>query len=789
MNLKDKLKTLPISAGIYKFLDKNQKVIYVGKAKDLKKRVKNYFQTSTKLGPKNRKLVENTVDLEWVETNTEEEAILLETNFIKELRPKYNILMKDDKNFVYIKITLDEDFPRIQIVRKVEKDNAKYFGPKTSKSDVDKTLKLLSKIFSFRDCNYEIRQEGEKVVVKGVLRNLPCLQYHIKKCAGPCIGKISTEEYQKIIDQIINFLKGRTNLIEKQLKIDMKEAALNQKFEKAVKIRDNLFAVQKITTKQIITEANFEQRDVFAFVNDLGKTFFTLLQIRNGKMIGQENFVVEGESLNEESEKQILTSFLEQYYTAATDIPSEVLLPVEVENIVQMKKFLSELANKQVKLLIPQKGKKNALIALAQRNAVSFAKANRIKWMEERSIDYDKLLDELQKAIKAPQKIRRIECFDISHLGGTDTVGSMVVFMNGKSRNADYRHFKLRSLEEGEVDDYKAMREVLARRLKYIAYDDKKILLGDKYKLRKGKKADVEFVQKTAKKAELDLIDFEIKDFLVIEKLMESGVGNKKNGSLSKKKKKVAKTQIVGFVRIKQCSDKVREMGTLWIKEKERDKGFGALLCEELIRKSKLNKVYCHTDISLVPFYARIGFQEIYQTPKEIEARLVRKKINMKEYKCLAYIKSKQEQIDKSFASKPDLIVIDGGKGQLSVVNDVMQEFKLEIPLISIAKKEEELFVPKKKTPIPIPKNSEISFLIQRIRDESHRFAITFNQELRSKRMTQSKLDDIPGLGPKQKQKLLVKFGSVNGIKQASLIELTKLVGQTLAQKIQSNLG
>lgn len=790
MPIQDKLKNLTTSPGIYKFLDEKGTVLYIGKAKNLKNRVKNYFQKSTKHGPKNRKLVEKTVDFEWIETNTEQEALILETNFIKELRPKYNILMKDDKNFVYVKVTLNEDYPRVMVVRNLEKDGAKYFGPKTSKSNVDKTLKLLTKIFPFRDCNYDIRDIDGAAVVKGAARNLPCLQFHIKKCLGPCIGEIKKAEYRKIIDKIVFFLKGQTAEIEKQIKTEMQEAAINRKFERAGKLRDNLFAVQNITDKQYVSEANFEERDVFGFVQDLGKTFFTLLQIRNGKMIGQEKFIVEGESLDEETGSQILESFLKQYYTAATDIPGEILLPIELLNIKDFKEFLTEVAGKSVKLLVPQKGKKNALIALAEKNAASYAKANRLKWMEERTIDYEKLLDELSDVLKVEKKIRRMECYDISHLGGTDTVGSMVVFQNGKPKNADYRHFKLRSLEEGEIDDFKAMNEVLERRLKYIVFDDKKMLLGDNYKIRRSKTTDLEFIEKIAKKEKLDLDNLEVKDFLILEKKvsLKKGDKGKQKKNVEKKIAKVENTKIVGFVRIKHLSEKTKEMGSLWIAEKERAKGFTNLLCSELLRLSKLSKVYAVALPEETSILFKLGFQEIYDLPKEIEQRILKKGFKLEEIKKFAYIKSRQEHIDKSFGAKPDLIVIDGGKGQLGMAQKALDEFKLKIPLISLAKKEEEIFISEKSDPIEVKSNSEISFLIQRIRDESHRFAVTFNRELRSKRMVHSKLDEIVGLGPKMKQTLLQRFKSVEGIKNAEDGAIIGVVGKSLMQKLRKEL-
>lgn len=794
MEVKNKLKTLPNSPGIYKFLDKKERVIYVGKAKNLKKRVTNYFQQGTKHSPKNQKLIKNTFDLEWIETNTEQEAILLETNFIKELHPKYNILMKDDKNFVYIKITLNEDYPRVLIVRKMEKDEAKYFGPKTSKSAVEQTLKTLTKIFPFRDCNYEISGEGEEVKVKGASRNLPCLQYHIKKCLGPCIGEITKTEYREIIEQIILFLKGNTAEIKKHLQAEMQKFALEKKFEKAAKLRDNFFAVEKISSKQIISEANFEERDVFGYVQDLGKTFFTLLQIREGKMIGQENFIVEGENLETEEISIILEEFLKQYYSSATDIPKEILLPIvlnqDKENemtINDLKDFLCNLAGQSVKLFVPQKGKKNALVDLAEKNARAYAKQNRIKWMEERQIDYDKLLEELGEKLDLEEKIKRMECYDISHLGGTDTVGSMVVFQNGKPKNQDYRHFKLRSLEEGEIDDFKAMKEVLERRLKYLAFKDEKNILGKNYQIRKGKKLDEEFIQKIAQNEELDTVDFDVKEFLVLEKNVEAKeiVLKKKEGN---QKKATKEMEIVGFVRIKHYNDKVKEIGTLWIKEKERAKGFETLLCLEIIRRSKLAKVYAVGTSEILKFYFNVGFQEIYDLPKEIEERLKTRGFKKENYKYFAYIKSKQEQIDKSFTSTPDLIVIDGGKGQLGVVTEVLKDYNLQIPLVSLAKKEEEIFLPERKEPISIEANSEISFLIQRLRDESHRFANTFNRDLRSKRMVTSKLDEIVGIGPKMKQQLLQRFGSVEGIKQAGDGEIMGIVGKGMMLKLRKEL-
>ncbi|MFH0838305.1 MAG: excinuclease ABC subunit UvrC [Patescibacteria group bacterium] len=750
----------PQGPGVYKFLDKKELVLYVGKAKSLRKRLQSYVRSLAKHAVKTKSMLDAAETVEWVETNSELEALILEDNLIKELQPKYNILFKDDKTFQYIKVTVQKDYPEVLTVRRIEKDGAKYFGPKTSGLDVQKIMESVKRIFklcSQRNITIDPKGTpvpGAKVAVKvgGVSSGRPCLDYHIKRCTGPCAGMVTPEQYGMQIQAALRFLSGDFKPAIESLKKQMQEFAVAKKFERAAALRDQIAAIERSAQKQIITDTLLTDRDVVAYVEDLGKNFFVLFQIRGGKLIAQEKFIAEGG----ESPAEVMGAFLTSYYSVAADIPKEVIVSIEVAEKKVMEDFITTHTDHRVKIMAPKAGVKDKLIELAEKNARSFAVQSRVRWMAEAKGEH--ALDDLAKALKLEKPPKRIECYDISHLGGTETIGSMVVFKNGEAAKADYRQFRLRSTAFLN-DDYKSLTEVMNRRLNYLPSK-----LHDGYAIRKAKKKEAEYV--LAKYPEVKEFNFDIKQYYVIE----------------------YKKKIVGFCRGHALSDKVFAIGGLWVDPKQRGKKLGYHLLRTVIEKSKAKRLYmlCHPDLE--EYYLKFGFETLKEPPEEMND-LYKKIVKVTGDKTvplfLAYQKKKK---DLSFTSVPDLIVIDGGKGQLAAAHDVLFDKGLNIPMISLAKKEEDVYLPGRSEPVELPANTEASYLLQRLRDEAHRFAIEANRGSRDKSMTKSALDSIPGLGPKARKKLLTYFGSVHKIQEASQVQLEQIVGEKLAASVKAYL-
>lgn len=682
------IKTVPSAPGIYKMLDEEGRVIYVGKAKNLNKRVKQYFQKDYQHSTRTKKLMEKVVDIKTISVNTELEAIILESNTIKQLQPKYNIIMKDDKGFVYIKIT-KEDFPRIQIVRQIEKDGAKYIGPKTASHKVKETFKVIKKIFPFRHCNLNIDLLEEdptgkkhKVKLTNKVIKYPCLDYYIKRCLAPCIGKVSKEEYQQMINNVEDFLSGKADKIISQLKEQMMAYANAKEFEKATKIRDKIVKVESILEKQNVSDPNQENKDIINYCIIQGRAYFNLFQIRDGKLIGQENFILAAQDLETSESMEVLEAFLIQYYELATDIPKQILIPHELENSKETELFIQEKSEIKSKLLVPKIGTKNKLLDMSLKNAQIFADRNKPSWKNESELTI-KASEELQKLLKIKKPLKRIECYDISHLSGTDTVGSMVVFKNGAPKNDLYRQFKIRTVT-GKPDDYKSIEEVLTRRLLKIAEKSKL----KEYIFRKARKKDKE----------------DYNDFYIIEKSGKS----------------------IAHGKITAISDNKDLVSDISVAKNKNSKEIEYKLLRELMKKGKGKRIYVCCKTTLKDYYLQMGFEEIKNNPSEIK--------KVKNEICLAFEKIKLKE-DKSFEEIPDLIIIDGGKGQLGAGTKVIETLGLkDIPYISLAKRLEEIFVPGKENSIILEKNNEALKLIQRARDEAHRFAITFNKNLRSKK-------------------------------------------------------
>jgi len=714
--LKETLKKIPHSPGIYKMLDSDGKVIYIGKAKELDKRVKQYFQKNYEHSTRTKKLLENVSDIECTSVDTELEAMILEHSLIKQFMPKYNVIMKDDKSYVYIKIT-NEDFPRVQIVRKVQKDDAYYIGPKTAAHKVKDTFIILKKIFPFRHCNLDIEIEKEnqkephEVKVSNRVIKYPCLDFYIKRCIAPCIGKCTIEEYRGIIENVKRFLEGRPDNIVKDLKEKMMVAASKKDFERAGKIRDQIQKIENILEKQKISDPNQEDKDIINYVIIKERAYFNLFQVRNGKLLGQENFILNAKGLDDNSQdSEAIEAFIKQYYELATDIPVELLVPHNLENETDIRKLLNELKNKSVKITVPKIGDKNKLLEMSLNNAKIFADRNKPSWQEE-SEETKSAVEELQKTLKLKNPIKRLECYDISHLSGTDTVGSMVVFENGVPKNTMYRKFKLRTVVDSP-DDYKSMEEVLTRRLSKISTEMK----NQEYTFKKAPQQYAKEILKQEKET-MKQNKLTIKDFYVLEKN-------------SKGKKSVA-----GLAAVKNLSPKVSQIFGLFVNPKERGAKLGHKLLKGIIEKAKAKRVYLICRPELFDYYLTLGFEQINKLPEEITLNC--DICTLDEYKkklFVVYDKLKHHR-DESFEKIPDLIVVDGGKGQLSVASKVLKDLEIDIPHIALAKQLEEIYIPERPSPLPVPKNDKTLHLLQRARDEAHRFAITYNKDLREKRM------------------------------------------------------
>ena len=582
--VEEKLKLLPDSPGVYLMKNDQGRIIYVGKAVVLKNRVRQYFQSGKNHTPKVRAMVSHIADFETIMTGSEVEALILECNLIKKHRPHYNISLKDDKSYPYVKVTVQEDFPRVFITRRLLKDGARYFGPYTNATAVKDSLKLLRRLFPLRTCKH--------------LQDRPCLEYHIKRCLAPCAGKVAKEDYRAMIRAVLLFLEGRTDEVERELNFRMEAAAESYNFELAARLRDQLLAVQKIAEKQNIITGAGDQDALGMARSELGvcvQVFF----IRSGKMIGREHFLLRGSE--EERDEDILLAFMEQYYHRAAFIPREILLPLELEPESRslLESWLSDRkAKAKVHLLCPQRGTRRDIVTMAASNAEKYLQdeAAKLKQANEQTLGAVRELGELLGLGRLPH---RMECFDISHIQGSETVASMVVFEGGLPKKEDYRRFKIRSTE-GKPDDFLSMREVTTRR----------------------------------------------------------------------------------------------------------------------------------------------------------------------------YVGLPEEEL-------PDLIVIDGGKGQLSSALEIIrqQAGHLQVPVVGLAKQFELVFKEGESEPVVLPRHSQALYLIQRIRDEAHRFAITYHRKLRGKRNLVSVLDHIVGIGPKRRQALWSHFGNLAKIKAAGVEELAAAPG------------
>ena len=608
-SLLHRLRLTPGKPGVYLLKDGSGKPIYVGKAANLQNRLRNYFGSSQGLGAKISRMVTRIRDFDYIVTDTEGEALILECTLIKKHKPYYNARLKDDKSYPFIKIDLTEDFPQVYVTRRVVSDGARYFGPFATAHSVRKTLDLLKKLFPYRSCTKTITGTDPR----------PCLEYYINRCVAPCIGAVGKDEYNKVVQQVVMFMEGKSDTIVDDLKSKMEQASETLEFERAARLRDQIKSIrQTIDELQIKVSSSADyDLDAIALAQGTDETWVEVFMVRNGKLIGRDHFIMEG--TEEDSPSHVLSQFIKQFYQSASYIAPTVLVqhPVEEEELIRA--WLREKRGGKVDLVQPVRGEKRKLVKMVAENAAQGLTQRRAKWLSNTGL-VNNALNELQEELNLPGIPRRMECYDISNIQGSNPVASMVTFMDGRPRPGEYRRFRIKAVDG--INDYAMMQEVLRRRFKRLA----------------------ESVGKRSSAAP-DQADGQDKD------------------------------------------------------------AWGAV---------------------------------------------------------------------------PDLVLIDGGKGHLSAALEVFLELGVDfIPLASIAKENEWLYVPHTPEPIILPRDSQGLYLVQRIRDEAHRFAITYHRSLRSKSSVSSSMDLVKGIGPKRKRMLLRKFGSVKGIKEASLEEITKVPGMT----------
>lgn len=671
------LNSLPHKPGIYLMKDVEGVIIYVGKAISLYNRVRSYFQESANLSPKNRRMVAKIDDIEFLVVENEIEALVLESNYIKQYRPKYNVLLRDDKNYPYIKVALTEDFPRVYRVRSFHHDGNRYFGPYTNSGAVDATLDLLNKLFPFRTCRYDAStwappRSGEPPAGwKQKLLSRPCTQYYIHRCGAPCTAYTTREEYDAVIKQIILFLEGKHDEILKELQAKMEQAAEDLNFEEAARIRDRIQAVERILEKQrIINTEGQDDQDVVALASGDDETCAQVFFFRSGKLVGREYFILQG--TRESSPSEVMTSFLQQFYQSSSHIPAEIIVEVEpedhsvIQNWLKQRRKGTTSGSTSVSISIPKRGEKLRLVEMVKQNAQQVLEQQRIKWLTD-SQKTQLALDELQEVLNLVVPPKRIECYDISNTQGSNSVGAMAVFEGGRPKNSEYRRFKIKQVEG--PNDIASHQEILRRRFRKAAGGS------------------------TLTSSVDESISAPIGE--TIAEIIQDGQQSQ--------------------------TDQPDMQG------------------------EKTSKM--HHDWAL-----------------------------------------------------PDLIIIDGGKGQLSAAMEVLHELNLDIPTIGLAKEEglhtktttaEQIFIPSSSDPIILPRTSQALYLLQRIRDEAHRFSITYHRKLRSDRTFKSVLDEIPGIGPKRKQALMKHFGSIRAISSASIDELAALDGMTrdVAEKVKEHIG
>ncbi|MBV9547057.1 MAG: excinuclease ABC subunit UvrC [Chloroflexi bacterium] len=630
--IEEQLARLPDQPGVYKFYDAKGNLLYVGKAKSLRNRVRSYFLKTATLEPHKRQMVTEIADIQYLLAETPTQALHFEADLVRSERPRYNVKLRDDKHYPYIRINIQDAWPKTMVARRMQRDGARYFGPFTDATSVRQTLDTINRLFPHILCNRVITGNDPRA----------CLYYHIKRCPAPCIGAINNEDYRQIVDQMISFLDGKSDGVLKDMRQDMEQAAEALEFERAADLRDRIRAAERVVTQQQIVYSSIADQDVVGVYSQGLYSCVQVFLIRGGRLVGREHFVLEAQG--EETAGEILWSFLIQYYSQSSDIPTEVVLPAEVDDPEAMRVWLTDRraengasSRKRVRISAPKLGENRKLIELATENAKEVLEKLQQQWLADEARTTGAVV-ELQELLDLPQLPHRIECYDVSHVQGTNQVASMVVFENGQPRRSAYRRFKIK--HDYGNNDTLSMQEVIGRRFR-------RALTGQ---LRRAGEQDS----------------------------WENGGDSADDGSV---------------------------------------------------------------------------------------------------------------EPEGGWAEMPDLVIIDGGKGQLNAALEILDTMEVtELPVVGLAKENEEVFVRDRATgraaaaPVILPRTSQAMFLVQRIRDEAHRFAITYHRAVRGRTGLRSALDEVEGIGPKRKRELLRRFGSVRGIRAATLEELAAVPGMTLKQ-------
>ncbi len=766
--LRKRVANAPREPGVYRWKDGEGTVLYVGKAKDLRARLRSYVSPGkgNGLGPWKESMMRIVADFEYTVVNSDLEAYVLETNFIKQLRPKYNILMKDDKNYVYVRVSLQDPYPRVDVVRKIEQDGAKYFGPKTSAWEVNRTLGVLRRIFPFRTCKMDIRPAEDAgqtlpldVVCKYKDRPTPCLDHHMEQCVAPCIGSRTPEQYRsECIDGVLRFFRGDQAFIVGLLREKMMKAAAEKQFEVAATLRDHLQIMEGLQEKQIISDATGEDCDVVGVALLTGKAQVVLLQRRSGRIVGEVASALSGQP---ESIADVLSQFLPQYYGESEDVPAVVYVGEEFSDRAVLEQWLSEKRGRKVVIRIPERGTKSHLLQMAEKNAQRKVEQQEAKW-EAEARNTEDALTQLQELLHLPNRPMRIEGYDISHLGGTETVGSMVVCTNGKPHREHYRSFTIRSLRAGDIDDYQSLQEVLTRRMRHLGEclraEEKKWKLAG-LEFGRGRKSDLPFIREALASAYPDEqtdAPIDLAGYVAVRRGEE----------------------VVGFGELREATGAPTTVSHLWVHESLRSSGLHRAILRLLLRRLKKGKAYMIVHPSMEQFVGEIGFRYVLEGPPAVEAEAARIRASREgmEDAIVVMYEAKDHKADRSLETTPDLLMIDGGKGQLSAVLDVLTACDVQIPVIGLAKREEEVFLPGQEMAVPFPPDAPGKFLLMRLRDEAHRFANRHREGRIGKHSIVSVLDEIPGIGPLTKKQLLDAFGSVSGVRDATDEQLRAIV-------------
>jgi excinuclease ABC subunit C len=652
-----RLRALPNKPGVYIMRNAKGDVIYVGKAASLRNRVRNYFGAPHSLEPKTYALVQQIEDFEYIVVSTAQEALHLEATLVKRHQPFFNVRLKDDKHYPYLRIDVQNDWPRVEIARRVGSDGARYFGPYASASSVRMTLSIVKKLFPWRSCTKTITGTDPR----------PCLDYYIHRCIAPCTAFCTKEEYDEVIRQTILFLEGRTAEVLKSLKSQMGGAAEGLEYERAALFRDQIQAVERVAEKQFVERIRPTDEDVFGLARTessltaIGEACVQVFFIRGTQMVGRDFFTLDG--VRDETDADVLGSFLKQFYDSAIYIPKTIVVPFAVPEAGLIETWLSAKRGSKVIIAAAQRGTRRRLVDLAAENARESLDVLRVQWLSD-SNKTDEALTDLQDELDLPSPPRRTECYDISNIQGTSSVASMVVFLDGQPRPQEYRRFRIKTVEG--ANDFASMAEVLGRRFARF----------------KDRGADVGLNARPA--------------------------------------------DTVG-------------------------RAFSPARRDE----------------------ARDGAESQAPAAEDVDSE------------------DENEDGLKGWGALPDLVIVDGGKGQLSAALDVMRNLGLQrVPLAGLAKQNEELFVQDLAEPIVLPRTSQALYLVQRIRDEAHRFAIQYHRKVRSKTGMASALDAVPGIGPKRKRALLRKFGSLKNIREAPVEEIASTLGftESLAAKVKEYL-